>query len=502
MSSMALGCQQAPNPLSFGFESEADGGANDGGRDAGPEDGGDAGPPTPDPCEPALGVPCDDFEQAYVKASNTRASARFGSAIAIDGDTIAVGAPNEASPGPGVDGDQNDTSFTSGAVYVFVRREGAWSQQAFIKAAVPKFGAQFGFSVSLDGDNLAIGAPRDDDAEIGEVAGRDVGTVYVFTRSSGVWTQQARLRSSTQTSFGRLGFAVAIDGDSLVAGAPGRDARAYVFTQTSSTWSETQILEGRDVVRSEARERFGSAVAMDGDLIAIGAPDDSGSTLDRDAEEGGLYASGAVHLFERVDGAWIRAALVKASSPGNLDRFGTSVALDGERLAVGAPYESSSATGVDGAQSDDSTSSSGAVYIFNRTGGAWPQAAYLKSSNTEVGDLFGWSLALDGHRLAVGAPRDDSSATGVVPGQDDDGAPQAGAVHLFGHGAGGWRHEAYIKASNTGTLDVFGRAVGLSGSTLVVGAEGEDSAATGIDGDERDDSAGESGAAYFRRIAP
>jgi hypothetical protein len=201
---------------------------------------------------------------------------------------------------------------------------------------------------------------------------------------------------------------------------------------------------------------------------------------------------------------------VKASNTGENDAFGWSVALsdDGSTLAVGAPYEGSSATGIGGEQADDSIGWAGAVYVFTRDElGLWTQQAYVKSFNTDEDDTFGKSVALsqDGDVLAVGAPWEDSVATGIDGDQANDSATDAGAVYLYTRDAMGmWTQAAYVKASNPGEYDAFGVSIALSddGSTLAVGAPGEASSATGIDGEQGDDLFDDAGAAYvFARDA-
>jgi hypothetical protein len=194
---------------------------------------------------------------------------------------------------------------------------------------------------------------------------------------------------------------------------------------------------------------------------------------------------------------------LKASNTGADDHFGTSVALAGDALAVGASGEASAATGVDGDQDDNEDPKSGAVYVFRRTGTTWQQEAYLKASNTDLNDSFGISVAFAGDTLAVGANGEASAATGVNGNQGDNSIPGSGAVYVFRHTGTAWEQEAYLKASNTGADvygDNFGVSVGLAGDILAVGAHGEASAATGVNGNQDDNSAPGSGAVYvFRR---
>ncbi len=155
-------------------------------------------------------------------------------------------------------------------------------------------------------------------------------------------------------------------------------------------------------------------------------------------------------------------------------------------------------TGINGDQGDNNADLSGAVYVFTRDGaGVWSQQAYVKASNTDAGDRFGWSVALSDNTLAVGAHEEDSAATGINGDQGDNAALFAGAVYVFTRdSAGVWSQQAYVKASNTEAGDIFGDQVALSGDTLAVGASFEASAATGIDGDQSDNNADRSGAVY------
>lgn len=196
-------------------------------------------------------------------------------------------------------------------------------------------------------------------------------------------------------------------------------------------------------------------------------------------------------------------AYLKASNTGGGDKFGGSVALsrDGNTLAVGVTDEDSDANGVDGNQSDDSVPEAGAVYVFVRqSGGTWAQQAYLKASSSSQADRFGGDVALsaDGNTLAVGASNEDSNATGVDGNQNDNSAPEAGAVYVFTRSGGAWSQQAFLKASNSGAGDLFGVFVALSdaGTTLAVAAYFEDSNATGIGGNQFDNSASNAGAVY------
>jgi hypothetical protein len=214
--------------------------------------------------------------------------------------------------------------------------------------------------------------------------------------------------------------------------------------------------------------------------------------------------AGAAYVFVRDDlGQWSQQAYIKSSNPGEIDLFGSHLALsgDGDTLAVGAYGEDSSTTGID-SQPDELAQFAGAVYVFVRDDfDTWSQQAYVKASNTGDGDLFGVRVALsqDGDTLAVGAANEGSAATGIDGDQLDNSAPYAGAAYVFVRDElDTWTQQAYIKASNTGSWDqLLQVTLSADGDTLAVGAPGEASSAAGVvDGNQADDSFPSAGALY------
>ena len=200
-----------------------------------------------------------------------------------------------------------------------------------------------------------------------------------------------------------------------------------------------------------------------------------------------------MYVFTRNKSQWAQQAYVKASNTGNDDRFGSSITLFDDTLAVGAPGEKSSATGIDGNQGNNSLSEAGAVYVFTRNNSQWAQQAYVKASNTGNDDRFGSSITLFDDTLAVGAPGENSKATGIGGNQGDNSLSDAGAVYVFTRNKSQWDQQAYVKASNTDDSDLFGSSVALCDDTLAAGATGEDSQATGINGNQGDNSLSDTG---------
>ncbi|MDF1837633.1 MAG: hypothetical protein P1V35_07190, partial [Planctomycetota bacterium] len=188
---------------------------------------------------------------------------------------------------------------------------------------------------------------------------------------------------------------------------------------------------------------------------------------------------------------------LKASTVGQQDRFGHSVALSGDLSAVGAPQEKSGAVGVNGDESNDGIHAAGAAYVLTRTGGVWSQEAYLKASNTHFTWLFGNSVAVANGRVLVGASGERGLDVGIDADPSHLGLLSSGAAFLFESTVGGWDQTAYIKSSNSDYQDRFGSALALDGDMAVVGAWDEFSDGTGVNGDGSINAIFGAGAAYI-----
>lgn len=347
----------------------------------------------------------------------------------------------------------------------------ALAQDAYLKASNVDGDDGFGSAVAMDRNTLVIGAPFEDSSAFG-VNGDQTnnlasasGAVYVFVREAGNWLQQAYLKASNTDENDLFGWSVAVDGDTLVVSAIGED---------------------------------------------------SGATgVDGNQSNNSAIGSGAVYVFVREAGEWNQQAYLKASNTDANDQFGTSVAVSGTTLVVGAPQEDSTAIGVDGNQSSDSRPDSGAAYVFVREAGVWSQQAYLKASNTggisssfsDLADRFGTAVAISSDTLVVSAIGEDSNATGVNGNQSNNSALDSGAAYIFIREGTTWSQQAYLKASNPGGLipsfpenvpgDEFGHAVALSGDVVAVASINEDSSATGANGNQSNNGLSNSGAVYI-----
>jgi len=310
------------------------------------------------------------------------------------------------------------------------------------------------------------------------------------------------------------GATVTVNGTTVASGqasgsitlSPGTNTITVLVTAQDNVTQKTYTISAHYLAQQAyikssntgTNDYFGMSVALYGDTLAVGAYGEASNAtgINGNQADNSASGSGAVYVFTRTGTTWTQQAYIKASNTDASDKFGYSVALYGDTLAVGAPGEASSDSGINAYEGDNSAPYSGAVYVFTRTGTTWTKQAYIKSSNTGTSDFFGYSVALYGDTLAVGAFDEASNATGINGNQADNSAPTSGAVYVFTRTGAIWLQQAYIKASNTDANDEFGYSVALSGDTLAVGAPREASSATGINGNQADNSASGSGAVY------
>jgi hypothetical protein len=463
----------------------------------------------------------------YVKASNTRAQAGFGGSIAIAGDLLAVGSPGESSSATTVNGNEADTSApNAGAVYLYARSNGLWMKQSYIKASNARAQAFFGSSVALsqDGQTLVVAASGDSsnattiNGNGSDTSMPNAGAVYVYfphPRIPNEWLQAAYIKASNTRANAFFGGSIALSGDTLAVGAIGESSAAklvngngadtsapsagaaYIYKRSSGGWAQEAYIKASN---TSAGAEFGS-VALSGDTLAVGAMlESSNATLVNGNEtDTSMPESGAVYVYTRTAGVWTKQAYVKASNTRAGALFGCALALSGDTLAVGSFGESSAATGINGKEADASAPYAGAVYVYGRTAGVWAKQAYIKASNVRTGApgvQFGRALALSQAALVVGAGADPSGARLIGGDVNDVSAPGSGAAYVFTQAASSWTQLAYVKASNTRARMFFGASVALSASNVVVGATGESSSATLLNGNQNDTNAANAGAVY------
>lgn len=257
-------------------------------------------------------------QQARLVDSDGTSGDKFGCAVAIDGNTILVGA--ELNGHSGVLG--------AGAAFVFVRNGDTWSQQAKLVAPDAAAYDLFGHSVALCDDTAVMGAINNNSNGIIRV-----GSAYVFLRSGTSWSMQSELIASDALTQDKLGSAVAISGDTIAAGAVDADVpglnglsagAVYVFTRFNDTWQQQAKLRGQDTAGGD---NFGNAIALSGDRLVVGAYND---------DVAGVSNTGSVYVYSRSNGAWLPGAQITAPNALQNDRFGSAVAISGNMIVIGA----------------------------------------------------------------------------------------------------------------------------------------------------------------------
>jgi hypothetical protein len=383
-------------------------------------------------------------------------SAWLGASVAICGDVVVAGAPRD-------DAGASD----AGAAYVFERNQGgadSWGQVQKLVPTDPEEEAEFGAAVDASVDTVVVGAAHADAEHPLGYNVHDAGAAYVFERNQGgadQWGQVRRLTAPDPEWGDYLGTAVGISGDTVVAGAhwanqaggPYDVGAVYVFERNQGGADEWGCVERLTADDAEANDHLGLAAAISGDTIVAGAPYES---------EAGASA-GAGYVFVRQGATWRWERKPAPLGGASADRFGFSVAVSGDTAVIGAHF-------VDHGDCDDA----GAAYVFVRNQGAmdrWGQVARLTADDPDDQHYFGQSVAISGDTIVVGAHN------------DDDGGNNAGAAYVFerNHGVGpdDWEQVAKLTAGDAYQGDEFGFSVGISGDTVVVGAWQDDDAGTG-----------------------
>jgi hypothetical protein len=400
------------------------------------------------------------LELTKLPVSVPQANAEVGGAVALSGDTAALGGRLHDGAAASRVGDR-------GVVHLLERQggPGEWTETREIMAADAQDGDWFGSALDLEGDTLVVGASREDGGA-GDPAD-SAGAVYIFERDQGgpdLWGQVVQLHASDSTTLDEFGISVALEGDYVLVGAPyanGGTGAAYLFHRNeggADNWGELKILTADDAQSDDA---LGFAVDISDTTIAVGAP------LEKYGAGDPIFGAGAVYLFEKDTGGtdnWGQTRKLFATSSDEGDNFGRAVALDTDTLLIGIPDEDGGVGNPLGA--------AGAVHVHNRDRGGlgkWGFWKELTATERLEDAYFGEFLALDGDLALIGTRYDDS-----VP---DDTSDDTGAAYLFSRQFGGienWGLLARVIGSDTESRDEFGAAVALDGDRFVVGATHED----------------------------
>ncbi len=386
---------------------------------------------------------------AELTADHALAKGGFGGAVAMQGDTLVAGRIEDDSPGDLI-------SVGPGHAFVFERQGSRWIQTQGFTGSDTVVGSRFGCAIAMDGDWMVIGASGQ---VILDGTATQQGAAYVFHRAGGSWSQTAKLVAGDGERGDLFGYAVAIRGTTLVVGAFLEDfedgggvavdaGSAYVFELTQGAWVQKQRLLPQN---STTNTHFGETLAIDGNTIVVGAHLANGASLP---------ITGAAYVYNRTaGGTWNSSQdqTLNASDAKSGDRFGQYVALQGDRLVIGARRDAQQGT------------DAGSAYVFTRSsGGPFAQAQKLLASDGGVGRLFGHSVAIDGDTILIGAPSESTMR----------GNP--GDAYVFGYDAalGTWREQLEVVPGDGLIADAFGTSAAVLGSTLALGAPFHDAGAT------------------------
>ncbi|MEZ4266521.1 MAG: hypothetical protein R3F39_09090 [Myxococcota bacterium] len=373
---------------------------------------------------------CEGGIDVKLRSKDGAPGDKFAFAVGLSGNTAIVGAPED-----------DDAGNSSGSAYIFVRHGATWTQQQKLVAPDAVGFDQFGYAVAISGDIAVVGAYLDDDAGSGS------GSAHVFVRSGGSWSHQQKLNAVGAAAFDQFGYAVAISGETIVVGAFQDDdagsssGSAYVFVRSGTTWTQQQKLTAKDAAASDF---FGISLGISGDSIIVGANgDDDGGSL-----------SGSAYVFARSGTTWTEQQKLTAKDAVADDLFGYAVAISGGTAVVGAYGD------------DDAGSSSGAAYVFVRSGSTWSEQQKLLPIGGAAGDHFGFAVSLSGDTALVGADQDDDFGLG------------SGSAYAFVREGSTWTEQQRLNASDAAASDWFGAALAVSGDIAVIGAFFDDDAGT------------------------
>lgn len=397
-------------------------------------------------------------------ATHRAAGSHFGYSVSVSGDYAIVGAPKESTDASG-----GNALDEAGAAYIFHNDGGTWSLVQKIVASDRGAYDYFGWSVSVSGKFAVIGAYFESQDASGGNTLNSAGSAYIFENTAGTWSQTQKIVASDRQANDYFGYAVAVSGDYLVVGAYGEDhdvagasnmpqsGSAYIFHDNSGTWTEVQKIVASDRAPGDY---FGSAVAISGDNVIVGAY--------RESEDASLantlQYSGSAYIFTNNSGTWSQTQKIVANDREFDANFGISVAISGDNAIVGAFKESKNTSG------GDAMTGAGAAYIFTNNSGTWSQTQKLIASDRSSGDYFGRGVAIAGNYAIVGAYLEEEDASG------QNNLELAGSAYIFENVSGTWSQADKIVASDRGAGDYFGFSVAITNDFAFVGAyrESED----------------------------
>jgi hypothetical protein len=344
----------------------------------------------------------------------------FGWSISTSGDYAIIGSPFD-----------DDNGHNSGSAYIFRKESTKWIEEQKLTAGDGFEGDYFGYSVSISGDYVVIGAPQNDDLA-DNVLSDSTGKAYVFKKEGAKWIEEKKLLAADGSANDLFGFSVSISNEYIIIGAPSGNnstGTSYLFKRDGTNWEEDQKLLASDGSRYD---NFGKSVSISNEYVIVGAFFNNDLT-------------GSAYIFKHEGKNWIEKQKLKPGDDSTAAFFGYSVSISDNQLIVGAPTV------------DDTT---GWAYVFRREGKKWIEEQKLKASNNTTRTFFGWSVSISGDYAIVGDPF------------DDDNGLLSGSAYLFKSGNGTWTEIQKLTASDAAVVDYYGWSVSISGNYLSVGAPG------------------------------
>ncbi|MBS0196469.1 MAG: hypothetical protein JSR77_06905 [Planctomycetes bacterium] len=349
----------------------------------------------------------------------------FGTSVGVSGDFAIVGARGDDSPG----------AADAGAAYIFARSGLAWTQVTKLTASDRAAGDNFGQAVAIDGDYAAVGSPND-----GYSGFNALGSVYIFHRINGVWTQEFNIlapASGLRGNFNRFGNSVKLSGNTIAIAAQYEDSSrgaAYVFVRSGTSWTLQQRFQPAGMPGSAF---FGSEVGLDGDTLVVGAQGDN---------TGNGFATGSAYVFGRSGTVWSQQAKLVGTSTTSSDQFGRFVGVGGDRCVICSPLETAS----------------GVSYVYRKVGASWVQEQRLLPAVPASTSYYGMSLAIS------------HDATRMIVGFDHAGPAIDGSVDVLTRSGNTWTRLTTLRSSDASNAHNFAISAALDADTVIVGDEEND----------------------------
>jgi len=397
-------------------------------------------------------------------ASDQTAQDKLGTSVGITEDYAIAGAPNQDKDTAGLNFLTN-----AGAAYIYEKDgSGNWFQQQKLVPSARDTNDFFGHSVAISGEYAVVGAYAADEDALGLNPKIDAGAVYVFKRNSaGSWQEVSKLTALDRAAGDYFGFSVAISGNTIIVGAHQEDedtsntatfsnaGSVYVFALDSAeNWNQVQKIVSND---RDAEDFFGYAIAFDGNTILAGAHQDEHDVNGSSP----MFSAGSAYIFSKnSSGLWIQNQKITSSIRNTFYFFGRSVAIQNDRIVIGAPYDSWDTV------ISIQVFRAGAFFTFEKgVNGVWVETQKIVSYQRVSNDYFGYAVAIYGDYLLVTASREDNDAFDVTS------EPQSGSAYLYKRAANSrWNLTQKLKGSNFGPLDEMGSSAAMFKNTIVVGA--------------------------------